>query len=107
MGLMGWANAQQRAVLERFRGDYEKCRATKKYKDFWRTLFEAYNSEFPLIEEAFPGKTLDDLSSEEEERYTKLLAKRHSVGRISFVRLAIINCWVFVTEAEGMVSLAI
>lgn len=107
MGATGWATQEQRELLKSMRPEYEKCRVGKKYKGFWRKLFAIWLEKYPLVEEMFPGRKVEDLDGEESETYSKSLLKLQEVRHAQDKYSKILTATIASTEAEGVVSLAV
>ncbi|KAJ3505518.1 hypothetical protein NMY22_g17558 [Coprinellus aureogranulatus] len=78
----GWANEEETNFLQSYMPKYELCQVKRNYQHFWPSLFSAYQTQFPLINKLWPteSKTLESLSTEENEYYNKKLkAKQESL----------------------------
>ncbi|KAF6750500.1 hypothetical protein DFP72DRAFT_1072211 [Ephemerocybe angulata] len=71
----GWASDAQTAFLTSLIPEYEKCQVDRHYKPFWTSLYSRYLTHSPLINDIFPGRTIQDLNETELAVYTKALEK--------------------------------
>ncbi|KAJ3504615.1 hypothetical protein NMY22_g17861 [Coprinellus aureogranulatus] len=74
----GWATGQKLELLRSLQPEYDVAKAKKSYRDFWVSLYSTYLTQFPLIEDLFPGKQLKDLDPTESEEYATKLKKLKS-----------------------------
>ncbi|KAF6742201.1 hypothetical protein DFP72DRAFT_1082426 [Ephemerocybe angulata] len=74
----GWATPEKTALLTGLLPEYEKCQVTRQYKPFWTILYSTYLKEFPLINDVFEGKTLNELDEGQMAIYTLALEKLQS-----------------------------
>lgn len=80
MSRPGWAKGKELELLQSLQPEYDVAKVKKDYKDFWPKLFNTFVTQFPLIDQLFPGKVLDDLTPEESEIYSAGLKKLHQVS---------------------------
>ncbi|KAJ3514615.1 hypothetical protein NMY22_g14673 [Coprinellus aureogranulatus] len=71
----GWATGQQLELLRSLQPEYDVAKAKKDYSSFWPKLFNTYLAQFPLVEELFPGKSLEALDQAQSEEYVTKLQK--------------------------------
>ena len=74
-----WATPAQTKFLTARLAEYIVVSKGKKYQDFWKTLTAAWFKEFPEIEKRFPGKSVSDLSADEEKALGKAMKLRFGV----------------------------